>query len=583
VLWPLSDGVKGDLVATSVSPEPTHPPILVVDDAPFFRKTLRDLLEGQGYPVLEASSGGEVSDIITRHPVGAVLTDIEMPEVSGLEVLRRVKWLRPELPVIVISSHHDFDAAREVLRDGALEYLVKPLDPAELFKAVERAGQSLAASMQTADAMQEAQRRFSDLVLLQEVGEATSSEENLQLLLDKILELVRDSMQVEIISLMLVEKDGLMRIRSASGLTPEIVERTRVAPGQGVSGHVLATGNEILLEDIVRDGRFPCREGEVAYRTHSALSMPIRVRDRIIGVLNVNNKVNGETLSAADRNLLRVIAHQTALAIENFKLVANLRQQALDLVKSNRNLQRLHQARSQLVCNLSTELKGPLQTLRSAVEGLSTCRGELSDEETVTYLGKINGEAQRLERLLSGMLCLFSLDSGGGELELSSFSLVDVVEEAAQARADDIVLASLQVVLRQVRGVAPVYGDRGKTLTLVEALLDNAIKFNRQGGGIRMRLENAITDGLGYVYFQISNDGQSIPATAAETIFEQHLQLGNAPGNKSIGAGIGLAICRAVVERMKGKIFHEPPQGEGATFSVLLPTRESYGVMKNVQ
>jgi len=579
----LNDGEKGDFVAATVNADAAHPSILVVDDAPFFRKTLRDLLEGQGYPVLEAASGAEVSDIITRYPVGAVLTDIEMPEVSGPEVLRRVKRLRPELPVIVISSHHDFDAAREVLRDGALEYLVKPLDPTELFKAVERAGQSLAASLQTAEALLDAQRRFSDLVLLQEVGEATGTEENQQLLLDKILELVRDAMQVEIISLMLVEKDGLMRIRSASGLTPEIVERTRVAPGQGVSGHVLATGNEILLEDIVRDGRFPCREGDVAYRTRSALSMPIRMRDRVIGVLNVNNKVNGDSLSAADRNLLRVIAHQTALAIENFKLVANLRQQALDLVKSNRTLQRLHQARSQLVCNLSTELKGPLLTLRGAVDVLSNCRGELSVEETGTYLGKINGEAQRLERLLSGMLCLFSLDSGGGELEQSSFSLNEVIEEAAQARADDIALASLQVVLRQVRGVAPVYGDRDKTLTLVEALLDNAIKFNRQGGGIRLRLENAITDGLGYVYFQISNDGQPIPESMVENIFEQHLQLGNSPGDKSIGAGIGLAVCRAVVERMKGKIFLEPPQGEGATFGVLLPTRESYGVIKNVQ
>lgn len=570
-------------MAKDVIAEAIRPTILVVDDAPFFRKTLRDLLEGEGYPVLEAASGSEVSDIITRYPVGAVLTDIEMPEVSGTEVLRRVKRLRPELPVIVISSHHDFAVAREVLRDGAQEYLVKPLNPAELLTAVERARESLSAAQKTAEVLQEAQRRFSDLVLLREVGEAANNEENLQLLLDKILELVREAMQVEIISLMLVEKDGWMSIRASRGLTSEIVARTRVAPGQGVSGHVLATGNEILLEDIVTDGRFPCRDGEIAYRTRSALSMPIRLRDKILGVLNVNNKTNGEPLSAADRNLLRVIAHQTALAIENFKLVASLKQQTLDLVKSNRNLQRLQQARSRLVCNLSTELKGPLTSLRSAAEVLSGCRGQLSSEESGGYLDKINAEAQRLERLLSGMLCLFSLDSGGGELELSAFPLVEVIEEAVQARADDVTLASLQVVLRQVQGVAPVYGDRGKTLTLIEALLDNAIKFNRPGGSIRLRLDNAITDGLGYVYFQISNDGRAIPAALAEDIFELHLQLGNTPGNKSIGAGIGLAICRAVVARMQGKIFLEPPQGEGATFGVLLPTRESYGVMNHVQ
>ena len=67
------------------------------------------------------------------------------------------------------------------------------------------------------------------------------------------------------------------------------------------------------------------------YQTLSLLSVPIRCRDRVIGVLNVNNKRSGETFTAEDRNLLLTIAHQAALAIENFKLVTHLQIQAREL------------------------------------------------------------------------------------------------------------------------------------------------------------------------------------------------------------------------------------------------------------
>lgn len=560
-----------------------RPAILVVDDAPFFRQTLREQLEAQGYPVIEAASGEEVVDLVVRHAVSAVLTDLNMPEVSGQELLRRVKRLRPELPVIVFSAQQDFDAVREVLRDGALEYLVKPISPGELLQAVARAEAVYAAAQRTAQDIQEAQRRLSDLVLLKEIGTAATTEDNLQLLLDKILDLVRDALQVEVISLMLVEADGLLHIRSSRGLPADIVARTRVAPGQGVSGHVWATGREVLLEDIQRDGRFPARAGEVHYSTHSVLSMPIRLRDQVVGVLNVNNKQSGEHLSASDRDLLNVIAQQTALAIENFKLVSSLRQQARELVKANRSLQRLNRARARLVFNLSNELKAPLDAIREVAETLLQYGNHLQLGARNDYLTAIMAHEQQLQRMLTGMLCLFSLESGGGELELSSFALDDLLTEALNARADEVALSGLRVVLTRAHRLDPVYADRGKVLTMIEALLDNAIRYNRQNGEIRIRLENAVTNGLGNIYLQLSNDGQTITPESAPEIFAQNIEVERVRSTENERVGIGLPLCRAIAERLGGKIFLEPAPGEGTTIGLLLPTRESYGVEKHVQ
>lgn len=560
-----------------------RPAVVVVDDAPFFRQILREQLESDGYPVIEAGTGEEVADLIVRHAVTAVLTDLNMPEVSGQEVLRRVKRLRPELPVIIVSAHHDFDAAREVLRDGALEYLVKPIAREELLQAVERAVGVYTAAQRMTQEIQEAQRRLSDLVLLREVGATTTSEGNLQQLLDKILDLVRDAVQVEVISLMLLEADGLLHIRSSCGLPPEIVARTRVAPGQGVSGHVLATGREVLLEDIHRDGRFPMRAGEVHYSTRSVLSMPIRLRDQVIGVLNVNNKKSGERLSATDRDLLNVIAQQTALAIENFKLVSNLHQQARELVRANRSLERMSQARARLVFNLSNELNAPLGSIREATDVLLKYGHQLGVADRQGYLATIQAQEQRLQRMLTGMLCLFSLDSGGGELELTTFALDELVAEALRSRANEVALAGLRVILTRSHRIDPAYADRGKVLTMIEALLDNAIRYNRPGGEVRIRMENAVTNGLGHVYLQLANDGQTIPPEAAQEIFAQNPEIDRVKDGEGERIGIGLALCRAIAERLGGKVFLEPAQGEGTTIGLLLPTRESYGVTKHVQ
>ncbi|HKK01598.1 MAG TPA: response regulator, partial [Desulfuromonadales bacterium] len=324
----------------------TGPAIVVVDDAPFFRHLLTDLLEDRGYRVLPLASGDEVADLIGRTEVAAVLTDIEMPGLAGPELLRRIKRLQPELPVIMISSHQDFQAAREVLRDGALDYLVKPIESEELFATVERAFGVYQASQKTARVEREARRRLSDLILLKEIGASASREDDLERFFGKLLDSIRDSAEVEIASLMLLEEDGLLHIRAARGLPGTVTQEARVATGEGISGHVLATGEAVLIEDITRDSRFAPSGGGDRYQTRSLLSVPISSRENVIGVLNVNNKRSGETFTAADEHLLTTIAHQTALAIENFQLVSSLRQQTRNLEDANRQLVRFQQARS---------------------------------------------------------------------------------------------------------------------------------------------------------------------------------------------------------------------------------------------
>lgn len=552
--------------------------LLVVDDAPFFRHLLADLLSSRGFAVVQAASGPEVIDLISRQEIDAVLSDIEMPGMNGPELLRRIKRLHPDIPVIMLSSHHDFQAAREVLRDGALEYLTKPIDEAELFAAIDRALELRQQSRKRQATDRQAQRRLSDLVLLREIGDTANSSADLQRLVDKVLDAMVLAMEVDIASLMLLDNDGLLRIRGARGLPAEVVAKARIAPGEGVAGHVLLGGEAVLIDDLARDGRFPLTEGAQRYNNSSLLSVPLRRRDRVIGVLNVNNKGSGETFTAVDQNLLTTIANQTALAIENFELVSHLRHQARELEQANLSLRQQQQARSRLVCNLSHELKTPLTSVLGYVDLALSFFDQLDAAALGEYLQQVYDQGSHMARLIDGMFTLFTLDAGGGEWQLVELSLPQELGHCLAERLGDCEAAALKIEADHGQQ-PPVYADRELLRVLLGALLDNAIKFNRPQGRLSLRSQLQNRDGLDYVYLQLHNDGRGILPEEQQLIFQQYVQLGEINTDKPKGVGIGLALSQAILARLHGQIFLEPAGDEGATFGLLLPTRTSYGVL----
>lgn len=548
------------------------PGIVLVDDSTFSRRHVQDVLEHRGYRVMTTGNGGDVPALLAAQDVCVVLTDLHMPDMGGIEVLKTVKNLSPELPVIIISSHEDFSAARHVLRHGALDYLVKPVADEELAEAVQRAVSAHRASLREAAAQREAQRRLSDLILLKQIGETASKGTDLQVLFDKIVDSITLSADVEMVSLMLLDDAGNLAIAAARGLSSDIMTQAKVAPGEGISGHVLATGRPILITDLSRDQRFHSAGDGDRYKNQSLLSVPIRIKEQVLGVINVNNKRTGNTFNTEDQNLLTTIAHQVALAIENFKLVSSLRQQARELEEANRHLVKFNKARSQLVCNLSHELKTPLTSILGFVDLIINFFDHIDRDELRDYLGKVHSESLHMEKLITGMLRLFSIDSGGERWDWRSFSLEGLLSEALTRKGADIAEKDLQPCLNIADDLHEVYGDPEKTGILINALIDNAVKFNRPGGRIQVFLENRAIEGKPHVYLRVHNDGLAVPAEAGEDIFNEYTQLGDINTEKPTGVGIGLAICKAIVGRMGGSIFLEPTQGEGTTFGLLLPT-----------
>jgi len=534
--------------------------VLVVDDEPLFRKMLRDTLEREVYNVIEASSGKEVETLITRHCISVVVTDIEM---SGQGVLMMVKRLQPGLPVIIISSHQDFNAARQVLRDGAIDYLVKPFSDEELCQAVKRAVSFYEKGVEDRLHREESERRLADLVLLREVGKTASGEVDIQSLLERILDFACEAVNVETASLMLAEDAGFLTIRASRGLPEKVVSGIRIAIGDSVAGHVFQTGEPVLLLDMEEDDRF-LPAGDVGqYSTRSALSLPLKVRDRVIGVLNVNNKCDGETFTATDQYFLASVAHQATMALENLNLVNRLKDEASRLAALNR-------VRTRLVCTLSHELRTPLTTVLGFADLVLNHREMVGELDLLDYLGKIQDGGLQMERLISEMMMLFSLDSGTAIWQLEQFDFKSLCNDVLSEFSDQIDKVGLSLNLWISDKLPKLLNDTEKLRAVLQALIDNAIKFNHSEGLISISVQ-LLPEDESKLSIHVYNSGKKIPKGAVAEIFAPYSQLGELNTDKPKGVGIGLTLCKAVVEIMNGEICLNQSNDDGTTFSLVLP------------
>ena len=133
--------------------------VLIVDDEASLRQTLARILQRAGYEVTTTASGGEALTLLSEHSFDLVYLDIRMPDISGLEALKRIHAKFPELPVILFTAQPDLNSAVEALRSGAIDYLLKPLKPQTI---IERT-QSILATKQRERRKRELQRQIETL------------------------------------------------------------------------------------------------------------------------------------------------------------------------------------------------------------------------------------------------------------------------------------------------------------------------------------------------------------------------------------------------------------------------------------
>lgn len=298
--------------------------IVIIDDEKRMCDSLAALLEGDGYRVSSFQRSIEAVQVLRSERVDLVVTDIKMPELDGLEILKVVKEIDDGIPVILMTGYASLDTALGAIAKGAYDYLLKPVEFTYLQLAVRRAVEKRRAELARLRLLEELklsnlilQRRIGELNALYEAGKSIGSSLNLDELLRQIVVLAATVTEAQVGSIMLLdERKEFLTIEAAIGLDDGIVKNTRLAKGDSIAGHVAATGEEVIIVDVETDTRFQ-RINKERYGAASLLCAPLRIKNSILGVINMANKQGGQSFSQDDLRLLTTFASQAAVAVDD--------------------------------------------------------------------------------------------------------------------------------------------------------------------------------------------------------------------------------------------------------------------------
>lgn len=239
--------------------------------------------------------------------------------------------------------------------------------------------------------------------------------------------------------------------------------------------------------------------------------------------------------------------------------------EAVLVIRDVTRARRLAAVRRDFVINASHELKTPVAGIQALAESLSLAlRHDLGRAERM--VGRIEHEAARLARLVRDLLDLARLEEAG---ELVERRRVDVVE-IVNAQIERVSGAALRQQIRittDMPGSSPVVAAPEDLRTIVANLLENAVRYNRRGGSVAVRLSRAD----GRVVFEVVDTGEGIPPQDRERIFERFYRVDKARSRAAGGTGLGLSLVRHATQRLGGTLAVDSELGVGSTFRVELP------------
>jgi two-component system sensor histidine kinase KdpD len=285
------------------------------------------------------------------------------------------------------------------------------------------------------------------------------------------------------------------------------------------------------------------------------LYVPIATANRVIGVLRVERSGARERFTTEQGQLLTTFANQAALAIERTLLDEEATRAAV--------LARSDELKSALLSAVSHDLRTPLASIKASVTSLLQDDIDWSPADQRELLIAINEETDRLTRVVGNLLDLSRVEAGVLKPHLEWNEVEELVRETA-TRARSLV-GSREIVTSVETGLPPVRFDYVEIGQVLMNLIENAARYAPDGTPITISAE-AIPRG---VEVSVADRGPGIPMGQEERIFDRFYRIAQRPG--ASGAGIGLSVCRGIVEAHGGRIWAAPREGGGAIFRFTLP------------
>ncbi|MDD5747944.1 MAG: ATP-binding protein [Actinomycetota bacterium] len=232
-----------------------------------------------------------------------------------------------------------------------------------------------------------------------------------------------------------------------------------------------------------------------------------------------------------------------------------------ELEEANERLSELDRLKSEFVSIVSHELRSPMASMKMGISAvLSELVGPLNDEQK-EMLDVASRSIDRLAKLTTDLLDLTKIDAGQLKLEIDECDIRELVEEVVEAEKFHARDAGLDLKVQCDKGEITILCDRDRIFQVIQNLINNAIKFTEKG-----IVNVMVSSDDKQVTVCVEDTGPGIPEDSIKTIFESFSRAYAESASEKKGAGLGLAICRGIIEAHGGKIWAESRVGKGSKF-----------------
>jgi len=313
--------------------------VLIIDDR---RENIvflaNNILKPKGYEIITAMDGEKGLRKALNEKPDLIIMDLRMPKMNGLEVLTTLREKQCQIPVILTTFHGSESVVVEAFRLGIKDYVLKPYTVEEMEGAIKRAlaeerkEDKVQLIEEIREINQQLEHRVRELCTLHDIGKAVTSLLDLEKVLNRVVEASVFLTGAEDSFLLLVDqKTQELYMRAAKGLSQREARSFRVKVEDSLSGQVITTGKPIKVSSVQDQKTFKLKTG---YLVKSLLHVPLKLRDEIVGVLSVHNRVSPKAFTDNDLRTLTTLAGYAAVAIENARLYQSMEEKAQHLSQS---------------------------------------------------------------------------------------------------------------------------------------------------------------------------------------------------------------------------------------------------------
>ena len=394
--------------------------------------------------------------------------------------------------------------------------------------------------------MNDNEKRLEGYRRLIDIARDLASTLDLDILLNRIVSAAADLTETEAASILLYDDAARqLYFQVTTNLDLPTMHGLAVPLEGSIAGWIVTNRKPARICDSREDPRHLFSvEKQTHVTTRSLMGIPLITKDKVVGVLEVINKPDGE-FTDDDEDLLQVLGAQAAVAIENARL--------------------FHQ--SDLVTEFVHELRTPLASIGTATYLL--LRPEMSQEQRESTIHNIHSETLRLNTLASSFLDLARLESGRVRFTLTSFELPPLIYECIEIMKSKADECHVTLEYEIPPDFPAVEADRDKIKQVVLNLVSNAIKYNCLNGRVTI---NAGLDDNEWT-LSVLDTGSGIPAKALPHLFQKFYRVEASEGRVP-GTGLGLSICKQIVSGHGGSIEARSKYGKGSTFTIHIPRQK---------